>query len=47
MAQARLISALGTPLTEEEELHEPGLEAHLNDQFEHEIEGVLVAGSMG
>ena len=47
MAQAHLISALGTPLTEEETLHEPGLEAHLNDQFEHKIEGVLVAGSMG
>jgi len=47
MSQARLISALGTPLTEDEQLHKPGLEAHLNDQFEHEIDGVLVAGSMG
>ena len=47
MAYTRLISALGTPLTDDERLHEPGLEAHLNDQFQHEIEGLLVGGSMG
>ena len=47
MSQARLISAIGTPLTEDESLHVEGLKAHLEDQFQHEIEGLLVAGSMG
>ena len=47
MAYTRLISALGTPLTDDERLHESGLEAHLNDQFQHEIEGLLIGGSMG
>lgn len=42
-----MITALGTPLTADEELHIPGLEAHLHDQLAHGINGFLVAGTMG
>lgn len=42
-----MITALGTPLTSEEELHIPGLEAHIHDQLAHGINGFLVAGTMG
>ncbi|QDT41579.1 4-hydroxy-tetrahydrodipicolinate synthase [Gimesia alba] len=42
-----MITALGTPLTPEEELHIPGLEAHIHDQLAHGINGFLVAGTMG
>jgi 4-hydroxy-tetrahydrodipicolinate synthase len=41
------ISALCTPLTVTDGLHEAGLEAHLNDQWINGIHGVLVAGTMG
>ena len=47
MSQAKFITAIGTPLTEEEELHEEGLEIELADQWNHGISGVLIAGSMG
>ena len=47
LSQAKFITAIGTPLTEEEELHEEGLEIELADQWNHGISGVLVAGSMG
>ncbi len=42
-----MITALGTPLTSDEELHLPGLEAHIHDQLAHGINGFLVAGTMG
>jgi 4-hydroxy-tetrahydrodipicolinate synthase len=47
MKPPHIISALGTPLTESESLHEDGLAAHLADQWDHGIGGVLVAGTMG
>ena len=47
MSQAKFITAIGTPLTENDELHEEGLKIELADQWNHGISGVLVAGSMG
>ena len=47
MDQAYFITAIGTPLTEEEELQEQGLEIQLADQWSAGINGILVAGSMG
>ena len=47
MDQPYFITAIGTPLTEEEELHEQGLEIHLAEQWSAGINGILVAGSMG
>jgi 4-hydroxy-tetrahydrodipicolinate synthase len=44
---ATLISAIGTPLTEDELLHEEGLAAHIDDQWSGGINGLLVAGTMG
>lgn len=44
---SNLISAIGTPLTESEGLHETGLVAQLEDQWVCGIDGVLVAGTMG
>jgi 4-hydroxy-tetrahydrodipicolinate synthase len=41
------VSAIGTPLDVGDDLHERGLEHHLEDQWRHGIDGVLVAGSMG
>jgi len=41
------ITAIGTPLTEDEQLHEQGLEIELADQWGAGIDGILVAGSMG
>jgi len=43
----KMITALGTPLTAEEQLHLPGLEAEIQDQLNHGINGFLVAGTMG
>lgn len=43
----RLISAVGTPLTEDESLDEAGFQQHLAAQWEAGIDGVLVAGTMG
>jgi 4-hydroxy-tetrahydrodipicolinate synthase len=43
----RLISAICTPLTEDDSLHVDGLAAHLDDQWRHGIHGVLVGGTMG
>ena len=43
----KMITALGTPLTPEEDLHVEGLKAHLQDQLDHGINGFLVAGTMG
>ena len=42
-----LISATGTPLNDPEALHVAGLSQHLDDQWKHGINGVLVAGTMG
>ena len=42
-----LISATGTPLTDRECLHVEGLRQHLDDQWTHGINGVLIAGTMG
>lgn len=47
MAQFSLISAIGTPLNEEEGLHVEGLHAHLAQQHDARIDGILVAGTMG
>jgi 4-hydroxy-tetrahydrodipicolinate synthase len=46
--RALLITAMGTPLTDDrEDLHEQGLEAHLNDQYDGGIRSLLAAGTMG
>lgn len=42
-----LITALGTPLTQDEGLHEEGLAAHVAEQWSTGIDGLLVAGTMG
>ena len=47
MLKPYYITAIGTPLTEDEQLHINGLEVHLEDQRCHGIKGILVAGSMG
>lgn len=47
MRQAYLISAIGTPLDAEEGLHAVGLAEHLERQWTANIDGVLVAGTMG
>ncbi|HVU90560.1 MAG TPA: dihydrodipicolinate synthase family protein [Pirellulales bacterium] len=44
---AHVITAIGTPLDEQENLHQEGLERHLADQWSAGIDGILVAGSMG
>ena len=45
--QTHLISAICTPLADDDSLHVDGLAAHLDDQWRHGISGVLIAGSMG
>lgn len=47
MNKPYFISAVGTPLTEEEQLLETGLEMELADHWNHGIDGILVAGTMG
>ena len=47
MTRPYLITAIGTPLTDQEALHHEGLAAHLSAQAESAIDGILVAGSMG
>ncbi len=47
MSKAKFINAIGTPLTADEELHDEGLEIQLADLWNHGIDGILVAGSMG
>lgn len=46
-SRVSLISAVGTPLTSDENLHSEGLEAILAAQWASGIDGVLVAGTMG
>ena len=45
--KARFTTAIGTPLTDDEQLHDDGLICELEDQARHGIPGILVAGSMG
>ena len=47
MSRPYFITAIGTPLTEDEVLHEKGMEIQLADQWNHGIAGILVAGTMG
>jgi len=47
MNRPYFITAIGTPLTQDEHLHEEGLKLQLKDQWNHGIDGILVAGTMG
>src|SRR5205809_1085252 len=47
MSRFSLITAIGTPLDENEEIHIRGLEAEIEDQWSNGITGLLVAGTMG
>lgn len=47
MNKSYLCSAVGTPLTADEMLHSEGLRAHLEDQQNVGIDGILAAGTMG
>ena len=47
MGKPYFITAIGTPLTEDEELHQEGLALELTDQWSAGIDGLLVAGTMG
>ncbi len=48
MARLKIITALGTPLqNERDELCRDGLAAHLDDQADAGIDGLLVGGTMG
>jgi 4-hydroxy-tetrahydrodipicolinate synthase len=42
-----LITAICTPLTENEDLHREGLARHIEDQLEHGLDGILAGGTMG
>jgi len=47
MADARFITAIGTPLTDDDRLHLEGLERQLDDQAAGGIDALLLAGTMG
>lgn len=47
MAKPHLVSAICTPLTQDEDLHHEGLLTHLDHQSSAGIDGILVAGTMG
>lgn len=47
MTTARLTTALCTPLDSQDNIDEAALRAHLDDQIDHGIHGVLLGGSMG
>lgn len=47
MPDARFITAIGTPLTEDDRLHVEGFTRQLDDQAEAGIDSLLVAGTMG
>jgi 4-hydroxy-tetrahydrodipicolinate synthase len=47
MTGPSFVTAIGTPLTDDDDLHVAGLEAHLADQWDAGISGLLVAGTMG
>jgi 4-hydroxy-tetrahydrodipicolinate synthase len=42
-----LCAAVATPLVEDDELHEDGLRAHLQEQIDARVDGILLAGTMG
>ena len=42
-----MVTAISTPLSEEDTLHEEGLEILIDDQFEAGINGILIGGTMG
>jgi 4-hydroxy-tetrahydrodipicolinate synthase len=42
-----ITTAVGTPLTKDEQLHKDGLAIHLDDQANHGICNILAAGTMG
>src|SRR5262249_18911196 len=45
--QTYLCAAIGTPLDRDENLHVDGLLAHLQDQAQARVDGVLIGGTMG
>ena len=45
--RAFVISAINTPLHDDDSLHVEGLEAHMEDQWQAGIDGLLIAGTMG
>ena len=47
MADPYFIGALCTPMDEQENLHDEGLEIHLFDQWNSGIQGTLIGGTMG
>ena len=47
MTTTRFISAIGTPLEPDGSLCVPGLEAHMEEQWQAGVDGLLVAGTMG
>ena len=47
MSSPRFITAIGTPLDQNDQIHHQGLAAHLNDLHHAGIDGLLVAGTMG
>ena len=47
MKKPNFITAIGTPLSDDQSLHEKGLEAHLAEQIGAGIDGILAAGTMG
>lgn len=47
MKPLKIFTALCTPLTDDEQLHVEGLEAHIHDQLENNINGLLAGGTMG
>ena len=47
MAKAHFIPAMGSPLTDDEQLHEGGLEVHIHDQLNAGMSELLLAGTMG
>lgn len=47
MKRPYLISAIGTPLDDQERLHKEGLIQHLDEQSDANMDGILVAGTMG
>jgi dihydrodipicolinate synthase/N-acetylneuraminate lyase len=47
MSTFLIISAVGTPLNHDESLHEEGFAAHVGDQWQAGVNGILVCGTMG
>ncbi|EAQ78751.1 dihydrodipicolinate synthase family protein [Blastopirellula marina] len=47
MSATKFITALCTPLSDDDAIHVAGLEAHIEDQLDNGIDSLLVAGTMG